>query len=101
MIYGYGDNWFLVVFVGVLTGVGGGLLRDIMADTTPVIFRKRIYAIAAMVGSILYIALRKVLPEMGAMLIGTAAVFIIRTLASTRRWNLPVYVLEQDITDDK
>lgn len=101
VIYGYGDNWFLVVFVGVLTGVGGGLLRDIMADTTPVIFRKRIYAIAAMVGSILYIALRKVLPEMGAMLIGTAAVFIIRTLASTRRWNLPVYVLEQDITDDK
>jgi len=96
VIYGYGDNWFLVIFVGVMTGVGGGLLRDVMADTTPVIFRKRIYAIAALIGSICYVVLRQWMPETGAMLIGTAAVFIIRTLASTRHWNLPVYVLEQD-----
>lgn len=31
---GYGDNWFLVIFVGVMTGVGGGLLRDVMANMT-------------------------------------------------------------------
>lgn len=96
---GYEENWFLVIFVGVMTGVGGGLLRDVMADTTPVIFRKRIYAIAAMIGSICYVVLRRWLPETGAMLIGTVVVFIIRTLASTRHWNLPVYVLGSDITD--
>ncbi len=100
VIYGYEDNWFLVIFVGVMTGVGGGLLRDVMADTTPVIFRKRIYAIAAMAGSICYVVLRQWLPETGAMLAGTAVVFMIRMLASTRHWNLPVYVLEQDITEE-
>lgn len=98
---GYEDNWFLVIFVGVLTGVGGGLMRDIMADTTPVIFRKRIYAIAAMVGSIVYVVLRRWIPETGAMLVGTVAVFVIRMLASARRWNLPVYVLGHEITDEE
>lgn len=93
---GYGDNWFLVIFVGVLTGVGGGLLRDVMADTTPMIFCKRIYAIAAMAGSVIYVALYQVIPEAGAILAGTAAVFIIRLLAGKYRWDLPVFVLERE-----
>lgn len=94
---GYGDNWFLVIFVGVLTGVGGGLLRDVMADMTPMIFCKRIYAIAAMAGSVVYLLLFRFskIPEIGAVVAGTVTVFVIRTLASTYRWDLPVYVLEE------
>lgn len=95
---GYGDNWFLVIFVGVLTGVGGGLLRDVMADMTPMIFCKRIYAIAAMAGSVVYLVLFQVkeIPEIGAVLAGTITVFVIRTLASTYRWDLPVYVMKEE-----
>lgn len=95
---GHGDNWFLVIFVGVLTGVGGGLLRDVMADMTPMIFCKRIYAIAAMAGSVLYLLLLRFgnIPETGAILAGTVTVFVIRTLASKYRWDLPVYVLEKE-----
>lgn len=92
---GYGDNWFLVIFVGVMTGVGGGLLRDVMADMTPMIFCKRIYAIAALVGSVVYVIAIQYVPELAAVLLGTGTVFVIRTLASSRRWDLPVYVLEQ------
>lgn len=93
---GYGDNWFLVIFVGVLTGVGGGLLRDVMADTTPMIFCKRIYAIAALAGSMVYVLLYERIPEAGAILAGTAAVFIIRLLAGKYRWDLPIFVLEKE-----
>lgn len=93
---GYGDNWFLVIFVGVLTGVGGGLLRDIMADMTPMIFCKRIYAIAALAGSLVYVVLYGRIPEMGAILAGTVTVFIIRLLASWYRLNLPVFVLGRE-----
>lgn len=92
---GHGDNWFLVIFVGVLTGVGGGLLRDIMADTTPMIFCKRIYAIAAMAGSVVYLILLPMTAEVWAILAGTLTVFVIRTLASTFRLDLPVYVWEK------
>ena len=44
---------YLLVFVGVLTGVGGGLLRDVMAGDMPYIFVKHIYACASLVGAVL------------------------------------------------
>lgn len=93
---GYGDNLFLVIFVGVLTGVGGGLMRDVMANMMPVIFRKRIYASAALAGSAVYVILLSLVPEIDAILAGIITVFVIRTMASLRHWDLPVYVLEQE-----
>ena len=44
---GYRENGFLAVFVGVVTGIGGGILRDIMAGEIPFVLNKRIYALAA------------------------------------------------------
>ncbi|MFR8221608.1 MAG: trimeric intracellular cation channel family protein, partial [Blautia faecis] len=49
---GFADNTFLLVFVGTITGVGGGLLRDMMAEVPPYIFVKHIYACASIVGAI-------------------------------------------------
>lgn len=43
---------FLLVFVGVITGVGGGVLRDVMAGNMPYIFVKHIYACASLVGAL-------------------------------------------------
>lgn len=80
---------FLTVFVGVLTGVGGGLLRDMMAGNTPYIFVKHIYACASIVGALLCALLWKPVGSQGAMLIGSAAVLIIRLLAAHYRWSLP------------
>ena len=44
---------FLLVFVGVVTGAGGGVLRDIMAGDTPYIFVKHVYASASLAGALL------------------------------------------------
>ena len=49
---GYMDNAFLLVFLGTITGVGGGLLRDMMASVPPYIFVKHIYACASIIGAI-------------------------------------------------
>ena len=46
------NNTFFFVFVGVLTGVGGGVLRDIMAGETPYILVREIYACASIAGGI-------------------------------------------------
>ena len=54
VLAGYGDYRFLAVFLGVLTGVGGGVLRDIMAGQTPYILRKHFYACASIIGAIVY-----------------------------------------------
>ena len=80
---------FLLVFVGVLTGVGGGVLRDVLAGNTPYILVKHIYACASLVGAVSCTLLWRVLPEYAAMSIAMALVVIIRLLAAHYRWNLP------------
>lgn len=86
---GSGDNVFLLVFVGVITGVGGGLIRDIIAGNTPYIFVKHIYACASLVGALLCAWMWEPLGEMYAMIVGAAAVLMIRLLAAHFKWSLP------------
>lgn len=80
---------FLLLFVGVLTGTGGGMLRDIMAGETPFVLVKHIYACASLAGGLAYWLLMGLLPRTGAMLLGAGATVVIRALASHFRWNLP------------
>ena len=81
-------TFFLLVFVGTLTGVGGGVLRDLLAQEVPYIFVKHIYACASLAGAALCAGLWR-FGSMPAMLAGIAAVVIIRVLAAHFHWNLP------------
>ena len=86
---GYGRYHFLIIFLGVITGVGGGLLRDIMAGETPYILRKHVYASASITGAVLYAYLQDYMNNDAAMLIGAGSVILIRILATRYCWNLP------------
>lgn len=89
VISGYGDYHFLIIFLGVITGVGGGILRDIMAGQTPYVLRKHIYACASIAGAILYAWLLNCIDGNIAMLIGAFSVVLIRLLATHFCWDLP------------
>lgn len=80
---------YLLVFVGVITGVGGGVIRDIMSGDTPYIFVKHIYACASLAGAVVCGLMWSRSGEMAAMLTGAALVFAIRCLSAHYRWNLP------------
>lgn len=86
---GYATTGFLQIFVGVLTGVGGGVLRDIMAGNTPYIFVKHVYASASIIGAVVCVLMGLKFSELTAMLVGAAVVFVIRILAAYYKWNLP------------
>lgn len=86
---GFADNTFLLVFVGTITGVGGGLLRDMMAEVPPYIFVKHIYACASVLGALSCIFLYRQFGELPAMMISSMFVFVIRLLAAKYHWNLP------------
>lgn len=86
---GHGENLFLLVFVGVVTGVGGGLLRDMMAGNTPYIFVKHIYASASLAGAVLCVLLWKPLGSTAAMSASAAVIIVIRFLAAKFKWSLP------------
>jgi len=80
----------LLLFVGVISGVGGGVIRDVLAGTVPSIFRKHIYALASAAGAISYIyLLRTAIPRSLSMTISFFLVVIIRALARHYKWNLP------------
>ena len=80
---------FLLIFVGVVTGAGGGVLRDIMAGDTPYIFVKHVYASASLVGAMVCGLLWHRLGEMPSMMIGLGLVMLIRVLSRHFQWSLP------------
>jgi uncharacterized membrane protein YeiH len=87
---GLENNVVLALLLGMLTGVGGGMLRDVLTNTTPYIFKKHVYALASIGGAALYYVLR-ILVAHTAVAVVAALVFvvIIRMLASKYRWELP------------
>ena len=87
---GYGENSFLVVFVGVITGVGGGVLRDLLAGIIPVILRTRVYAIAALIGATSYYFMYlNEISHAWCIVVSLFVTVAIRMLAIKYRWNLP------------
>ena len=87
---GYRENAFLVIFVGVLTGIGGGMLRDVLADDVPFVLYKQIYALASVFGGILYyVLLQNGAGYTLAMGVGVCSILLTRLLAACLRWDLP------------
>ena len=80
---------FTTLFVALLTGTGGGILRDIMAGETPSVLVRHIYAVASLIGALVYLFARNWLSEIPATVVSTIVVVAIRGLASHFRWNFP------------
>lgn len=87
---GYAHNAFLAIFVGTMTGVGGGILRDELVGKIPMVLKKRVYVLAAVGGAALYyvmIWLNFLRPV--ALCVSSTLVVTIRLLAAHYKWNLP------------
>lgn len=82
------SNGFFLIFIGVLTGVGGGVLRDIMAGETPYILVKHIYACAAIAGGVVCVLGRSMFGEATGIILGLGVTVVLRFLAAHFRWNL-------------
>jgi uncharacterized membrane protein YeiH len=99
---GFDSNPLLSIFLGTLTGVGGGALRDMMTGKMPYIFRKHIYALAAASGSaIYYVGGHYLNAHEIAAFVGMFAVFIIRILAAHYCWSLPRIHIPETPDDQK
>ncbi|MDZ4681436.1 MAG: trimeric intracellular cation channel family protein [Saprospiraceae bacterium] len=77
------------VLMGAVSAVFGGVLRDILCNEIPIIFRKEIYATACIAGGILYLLLESCLEQRSFnMVITVCFITVIRILAVKRRWRL-------------
>ena len=83
-------NVFTAVFLGMITGVGGGVLRDVMSMNLPKIFVKHFYACASIAGAIVAFLIRNFLGDiLLSSILGAIVVITLRFLAFFLRWNLP------------
>lgn len=86
----YSDNLFLVAFLGVITGIGGGLIRDVLADKVPYVLVKHVYAIACIAGAAVTVLLWKFTGnELISSICGFTTIVLMRFLAMHFEWNLP------------
>ena len=85
------ESGFLICAVGVITAVGGGLLRDIMCNVKPAVLTKDIYATASMAGAVTYFFLLKTsIPAVASTIIALVLIFCLRMWAIVHNINLPV-----------
>jgi|TARA_B100000678_G_scaffold145772_1_gene121796 uncharacterized membrane protein YeiH len=85
-----GMNFLVIVLAGMLTAIGGGILRDIFVNQTPIVFVKELYASASFIGAVLFYFTLLVTNEIyAAMIIGLVITTTLRLVAMKYNWNLP------------
>lgn len=98
----HGLNPVMATLLGMLTGIGGGMARDILLAEIPTVLRSDFYAMAALAGAtVVVVASVLKLPYGVAALVGAALCFGLRVLAIKRGWRLPVAGTEADAPHSK
>ena len=88
---GYGLNPAMSALLGMLTGIGGGMLRDVLLAQVPTVLRSELYAVAALAGaSVVVVGHVLNLPPTAMAIAGAVLCFGIRLIAIRRGWRLPV-----------
>lgn len=87
----YGMNPFMAALLGMLTGIGGGIARDLLVVRTPAVLQRDLYTVAALAAAILVVAGHGMSwPIVPTAIAGAAVCFGLRLMALLRSWNLPV-----------
>ena len=98
---GYRLNPLMAALLGVLTGIGGGMLRDVFVAQIPTVLRAELYAVAALAGAVVVVVGHVLnLPPTAMAIAGAAVCFSIRLVAIRRGWHLPVAGRRRDSESD-
>ena len=83
-------DFVILAFAGCITGVGGGILRDICSAEIPSVFKKHIYLIPVIIASVFFALTYTKIPELLSVVIAIVIILSIRMLAFAFKWNLPI-----------
>jgi uncharacterized membrane protein YeiH len=90
-----GADAFVAVVMGVITGVFGGVLRDVLASRDPSILYGDIYALAALIGCTIFVLLGQTsVSPLYVLWISIGVILVFRLIAILRNWSLPAFNLE-------
>jgi uncharacterized membrane protein YeiH len=98
--FAFGLNPVAAVLLGMLTGIGGGMVRDILVAEIPTVLRAELYAVAALAGATVVIGGELAgLPSAAVAVVGAAVCFGLRLIALRRGWALPVAAAVDRVTE--
>lgn len=87
----FGINPVMAALLGMLTGIGGGMLRDVLANEVPAVLRSDLYALAALAcAAIVSLGYVMNIPYVIVDILGMAVCFTLRYMAIQHGWHLPV-----------
>jgi uncharacterized membrane protein YeiH len=87
----FGLNPVMAALLGMLTGIGGGMVRDVLVAEIPTVLRADLYAVAALAGAaVVVVGSLLHLPSTAATIFGAALCFVLRVIAIQRGWHLPI-----------
>lgn len=86
----YGLNPAMAALLGMLTGIGGGMARDILCAEVPTVLRSELYAVAALVGAVIVVLGDWAAIESAGVIGGLVVCFGLRLMAIFRGWRLPI-----------
>ena len=94
---GFGLNPVMAPLLGMLTGIGGGMLRDVLVAEIPNVLKSDLYAVAALAGSVVVVVGHQLsIAPIVAAILGALTCFGLRLIAIRRGWQLPVAHLEDE-----
>ena len=86
----FGMNFLIIILSGMLTAIGGGILRDVFVNQTPIVFVKELYASASFIGAITFYFTLLITNEVyAATIICITLTTGLRLIAMRYNWNLP------------
>lgn len=97
----YGLNPVMAALLGMLTGIGGGMLRDVLANDIPAVLRADLYALAALACAVIVAAGHALrFPPLAPAIVGMVVCFALRFMAIRYGWHLPAVRMPQGRTDN-
>ena len=94
-------SFVVLVFAGCITGVGGGILRDICSAEIPSVFKKHIYLIPVIIASVFFALAHDKMSEILCVIITLAIIISIRMIAFKFKWNLPIPKSESEKKEEE
>lgn len=85
---------FIVMSMALITGIGGGVLRDVFGKEIPYVFRKEVYAVASILGAVSLLMTYKYVPETFSLYICLLVTFAVRVLSVVFSIDFPVYEIK-------
>ncbi len=90
------DSYLIAVIMGVLTGCGGGIIRDVLAREVPMVLRREVYATACIIGGTFHVGALMMGASTGsAFLCCVVATLVIRLGAIRWHLSLPTFALDK------